>query len=258
MLSNLWDEYREYKGVKIYPFLMEDYELFEDLIFILLFDKNSLGYVEIIKMSYLRFILFVVPQMIDGSGKQYVDVPEKLDRLLKYVFKEQKFKFILDDNGKIFIQVNGNILLNERDFDKIKNIILEQNAVPVSDDDFHPDLKKELQENAAFLAKTQNSQEGTIEDQIISYKCEMKYFSYKLIKKMTIYQFRKELARLNLIKDYLIYKTAETSGMVKFNKPIPHWLSHISDKPDYSGLLMDEKDFDAKMSEISRENKMRR
>ena len=33
---------------------------------------------------------------------------------------------------------------------------------------------------------------------------------------MTIYQFRKELQRLDLAIDYKIYKTAEMSGMVEF------------------------------------------
>ena len=82
--------------------------------------------------------------------------------------------------------------------------------------------------------------QGTIEEQIISYKVMMKFKSYEPIKNMTIYQFRKELQRLDLAIDYKIYKTAEMSGMVEFKKPIPHWRSHIDSKIDYSSVLMDE------------------
>ncbi len=256
-LELLWNDYQEYKNIKIYPFLVGDYNLFEDLIPILLFDKNSLGYAEIIKMSYLKFLIYIVPHMVDENGNRYTDVPNKLEKLLKYVLKEQEFRFSVSEKGKIFLCIKNSddvILLNERDFDNIKKIILIQNAIPIVDNKLHPDLRKELQENMEYLAKKQGYREGDIEDQIIAYKCEMKFTSYEPIKKMTIYQFRKELARLNLIKDYLIYKTAECSGMVTFKEPIPHWLSHISDKPDYSRLLMSKQDFDIKMNQFSRDN----
>lgn len=246
-LSFLWNEYIEYKGVKLYPFLLEDYDIFEEVIDILLFDKNAISNVDIIKMSYLKFILFVVPHI----SEQHPDVAIKLDKLLGYVLKEQDFKFVMDEKEKIFINVGNKVILNEFDFDKIKNIILKQNAMPVIDDKLHPDLRRELQENMAFLSKLQGNKDGTIEDQVVSYKCEMKYVSYEDIKKMTIYQFRKELLRLNLIKEYLIYKTAECSGMVKFNSPIPHWTSHINNKPDYSGLLMNKREFDSKLDRFS-------
>ncbi len=249
-LSFLWNEYIEYKGVKLYPFLLEDYDIFEEVIDILLFDKNAISNVDIIKMSYLKFILFVVPHI----SEQYPDISIKLDKLLGYVLKEQKFKFIVDKKEKIFINIDNKVLLNEFDFNEIKDIILKQNAVPVIDSRLHPDLRKELHENMELLSRLQHNKEGTMEDQVISYKCEMKYVSYENIKKMTIYQFRKELLRLNLIKEYLIYKTAECSGMVKFNLPIPHWTSHISDKPDYSGLLMNKKEFDNKLDGFSKGN----
>jgi len=254
-LSVLWDNYQIYKGIKIYPFLMCDYDLFEDLISILLFEKNNLGYVEIIKMSYLKFLIFIIPHMIDEDGKQYVDVLNKLYDLLKYILKDQEFNIYIDEE-KIFINVktdSNSIILNERDFDKIKEIIFVQNAIPIIDKKLHPDLQKELQENIKFMAKMQGQKEGTIEEQIISYKCKMRFESYKPIKKMTIYQFRKELSRLDLITDYQIYKTAEMSGMVTFNKPIPHWTSHISDEPDYSRLMMSKQEFDKKMNEFAQE-----
>lgn len=259
-LSVLWDDYQIYKGIKIYPFLMCNYDLFEELISILLFKKNIIGNVELIKMSYLKFLISIIPYMADENGKQYVDVLNKLYDLLKYILKDQEFNIYIDEKEKIFINIktdNNSIILNERDFDKIKEIIFVQNAIPIIDKRLHPDLQKELQENIKFMAKIQGQKEGTIEEQIISYKCKMRFESYKPIKKMTIYQFRKELSRLNLIIDYQIYKTAEMSGMVTFNKPIPHWLSHISDKPDYSGLIMSEQEFGAKMNEFSKENNRR-
>lgn len=251
-LSNLWDEYLVYKNIKLYPFLMKDYDLFEELISILLFDKNKIPDIKIIKMSYLKFLFFVVPYMVDESGnKVYKDIIDKINSLFKYILKDQSFEFLMDNNEKIFINVNvkdENILLTEHEFEKIRKLILCQNAIPVLDNRIHPELQAELEENMKFLSKMQGHIDGTMEDQIVSYKCEMKFDTYNLIKEMSIYQFRKELVRLDLIKDYQIYKTASMSGMVTFDSPITHWRSHISDKPDYSGLLMDKNEFDKKMN----------
>ena len=254
-LDILWNDYQTYKGIKIYHFLMSDYNLFEDLISVLLFNKNSLGEVEIIKMSYLKFILYVLPSVVnEKGGKTYPNIVKKTEQLLNYIFKDQTYQLTIDEKGKLFLNVttaDGVVSLSERDFDKLKNLILEQNAIPTIDSKLHPDLQKELEENMKFLAKMQGGKEGTIEEQVISYKCKMQFESYKPIKEMTIYQFRKEMARWDLITDYQIYKTAEMSGMVKFDKPIPHWRSHISDEPDYSGLLMSKHDFDAKMNQFN-------
>ncbi len=261
-LSTLWDEYLIFKDIKIYPFLMRDYDLFDDLISIFLFNKNAIGDVEIIRMSYLRFLIYVVQFMVDEKGKHICpDVTDKLQELLKYILKDQPFKFTLDEKERIVLNVlvgERVVSLSERDFDKFKNIILQQNAIPIVDSKLHPDLQKELEENMRFLAKLQGHKEGTIQEHVIAYKCKMQFESYEPIKNMTIYQFRKELARWDLITDYQIYKTAEMSGMVKFDKSIPHWRSHISDEPDYSGLLMSRNDFDNKMNQFTQENNFRR
>jgi hypothetical protein len=254
-LSVLWNDYQEYKGIKLYPFLMNDYELFEILISVLLYKKNQIPNIDIIKMSYLKFLLFVLPKMID-ENKEVLDIDTKTQLLLTYVLKNQAFDFFGDENGKIFIKIKvdlkNEVILNEKDFDDIKNIILTQNAISIVDNKLHPDLQQELEDNIQFLAKLQGNKDGDISEQVISYKCKMGFESYKPIKEMTVYQFRKELARLDLITDYQIYKTAEMSGMVTFKKPIPHWHSHISDTPDYSGLLMSKEEFESKMKEFSK------
>lgn len=267
-LSNLFDDYLLFKKcIKVYPFLMKDYDLFEEVTSILLFDKNKIPDIKIVKMSYLKFLLSVVPYIVDDKGnKPYVDMQEKINKLLNYVFKDQEYQIGYTNDQKIIIRVKTNlnefdnsnlndvipqyIDINEQDFNNLKNLILNQNAIPTIDETLHPDLRKALEENMQYMAEKQGYNEGTIEEQVISYKCEMKLFNYKQIKNMSIYQFRQELLRLDLIKDFQIYKTAEMSGMVTFSKAIPHWRSHISNVPDYSNLLIDKKVLDSKMDEV--------
>lgn len=317
-LDYIYGEPIIYKGIKIYPYKMKDYEYFDRSTEILLFDKNQISNIEIIQMSYLKFLLTVVP-----FNEKYSDVNERLSELFKFTFKDNHV-YLSEEDGKIIINFTEkievklekikekaktykhsdmllklidslkecdlkctrtfyNILtsamldnlrlwdsnsteykelcdfmdmatvifndktvkLRERDFDNIKDIILKQNAIEIDNDDMHPDLKKKVHEAMKLLARRSGIQEGTIEEQIISYKVMMKFESYEPIKNMTIYQFRKELQRLDLAIDYKIYKTAEMSGMVEFKKPIPHWRSHIDSKIDYSSVLMDRKQFDS-------------
>lgn len=244
-LIDTWGDAREYKNIKIYPFLMKDYEMFEDLISLLLIDKNSIPNINIIKMSYLKFLLFVLPEFKDNNGKiVFENVFDKFKNFCKYIFKTEKC-FLQFKNNQISLNINNKIF-NEEDFDKIKKIILNQNAIPEIDDKLHPDLRAAIKESMEFLAKRQMNNEGTIEDQIISYRC-ITHEKYDDIKQLTIYQFRKEIQRLNLIQDYRIYKTAELSGFVSFNHPIPHWTSHISNDK-YDGILMDKKEFENKIN----------
>lgn len=323
-LSYLWDEYVLYKNIKVYPFLMEDYEAFEELMPLLLFEKNQITNPEIIKMSYLRFLLLMIPQMVQSREEEkYKHTDVLLNTLFRYVFKDNDVYITIENNklrlnfaeklsdkidklkqdvqvlksAKLILSLfdlleesdyqnintfydkmsdiisdklkscdsksirykdlcefwdmivrmmnNYNVIkLKEKDFDNLKKIILEYNAVQVPDENLHPKLRQKIQEAMQLMAKRQKYKEGTMEEQIISYKTEMRLSSYEPIKNMTIYQFRKELQRLDLIKDYQIYKTAEMSGMVTFKQPIPHWRSHVSNKPDYSSVLMDKRQFD--------------
>ena len=256
ILTNIWGDCQEYKGLKLYPFIMNDYELFEELITVLLFKKNKIPDIQIIKMSYLKFILCVLPHLKNENGKiLFGDISEKLKQLLSYVFKTDDVVFFMDEREKIFISIkvlDYNLLINEKDFDELKKIILIQNAIPVNNNTLHPDVEKELEEAMDYMARRQQSEDGNIEDLITSYKCEMRFEDYKPIRKMTIYQFRKELKRLNLIKEHIIYKTAEMSGFVTFKEKITHWMSHIKDEIDYSQVMMKKSDFDAKMDSINK------
>jgi hypothetical protein len=255
-LTNIWGDCQEYKGIKLHPFTMIDYELFEELISTLLFKKNKIPDIEIIKMSYLKFILCVLPYLKDETSEIiFKDISEKLIQLLSYVFKTNDISFISDKNNKIYIYIkilDKCFSINEKEFDDIKKIILNQNAIPTTDNLLHPDVEKELEEAMDYMARRQQQDDGNIEDLITSYKSEMHFEDYNPIKNMTIYQFRKELKRLNLIKEYQIYKTAECSGMVTFKEKIPHWMSHIKNEVDYSGVMMKKSDFDAKMDSINK------
>lgn len=56
--------------------------------------------------------------------------------------------------------------------------------------------------------------------------------TYEEIKNMTIYQFRKEIERIDLIKSADVLQSAQYSGMISFKEgaTVPHWLDYIKER----------------------------
>ncbi len=266
---NIWGESQTYKQIQLYPFLMEDYKLFYQNIGSLLLEKDNISDINYIKMSYLKFLFLIGMGSIrlfeneEEYKKQYT-LLNKLDALLSLVFKQsfsvllktkdlsmsfenfrieewvfndnlsyQNYIKILNSNFDVHLIVN-NLEIKNQDFNIIKDIIFIQNAIPLIDKSMHPDLRQAIEDARQMTNK--DMKVGSIEEQIIAYHVESK-MDYDKIKKLTIYQFRKGLERMSIIKNYQILSTAKYSGMVEFKSPIPYWLSPV-DEHDYSDVLM--------------------
>jgi len=76
-----------YKGLNIYPVKMKDVDEFYDAVQCLLLPKNDFQQPEIIRMSYLLFLISVSQN--DGGH----EIVEKLISLYRLVFKPRIFKF---------------------------------------------------------------------------------------------------------------------------------------------------------------------
>ena len=144
--------------------------------------KNSLQDVQFLKMSYLRFLLVV-------SNTELKGFQDKLVSLLQLILQSENFEIILNDKDKIEIVVEDKHVIRERDFDKIKTIISEQNLVDLDDEFINPEVKAKIEEARTFLNKRGNKVAG-LDQQIISYHC-ISGISYHEIEELTIYQFQK-------------------------------------------------------------------
>ena len=122
--------------VMVYPIMLQDCYIFLSCLNILTIDKNSIGSVEIIQMSYLKYI---VTELFKSEQNIY-----KLGQLLQMCLKMQKPR-VINENNKIFIvDDNSNIKIGEKDFDAIKRIILFQNILDYDDEYINPDLKEAM------------------------------------------------------------------------------------------------------------------
>ena len=140
-LNNVFGKPVKYKNIKLYPIKITDMLEFYNNVNCLTINKNKFPDVEIIKMSYLLF-LFVI-------SYQEPKIIEMLNKTLNMVLKDQEFKFFFE-NEQLFLKVN-NIIINDFEFDNIKNIILQQNLLNV-EQILDPTLEKRLREAEEFLA----------------------------------------------------------------------------------------------------------
>lgn len=107
-------------------------------------DKNSLGSVEIIQMSYLKYIMQYKLSQEDEDAAKYER--QKLTNICILCFHMQLPFILNDDSGKPFIGDVGNseVKIYEKDFEDIRRIVMYQNILDYDDEYIDPDLKRQL------------------------------------------------------------------------------------------------------------------
>lgn len=243
-LDNVWGKPKYINEVSIYPVKLENILELYDYTSCLLIPKNSMSDPKIIKMSYLAFIIQV--GYSEGNGH----LLHKLIELLKLVTRNDNIGLHIDEKNKVVISVDDIGYIKEKDFDKLREIISIQNLVETKDDSLGSDFDKAKAKAKIDLSK-RKGQMADLEQQIIAYRCVQK-LPYEQIKNLTIYQFRKEIERIDLIKSADILQSAQYNGMVSFKEgtKIPHWLDQIIDKSPDDDLVLSKEQLD----QISKKN----
>ena len=128
--------------INILPIYLKDVYLFLSSYDVLTIDKNSYPDVEVIQMSYLQFLCQKVIDMKTDKGKI---MGYKLGNILKVCLDLQNPEIMYKSNGKPYIRDNNtNIIINAKQFDDIKKIILYQNILHYDDSYINPDLQKAI------------------------------------------------------------------------------------------------------------------
>lgn len=235
-LKDTWGDPFKYKGVLLHPIQMKYIDKFYQYANCLLIEKNKIPDVNVIKMSYLRFLF-----ELSHSDKQFKIYWKYLTKLLILVFR-QKFHFV-SIGDKIGIKVKNKIL-TEKDFDNIRRIICKQNLILLNEDLLNPEIEKAIKEAREFLSKKETP--ATMEENILSFFAATGYEPQK-IKNLTVYIFNKTMQRLNLMKSWEVYTYA--SLKLGESDKIQHWLSHIPEKGLYDDVTMTEDEFNKKTSD---------
>ena len=155
-----FDKPAPYKLKCGYELLINPIMLSESLLFltsynILDIDKNSANDVEVISMSYLKFLAKRVFPFSDESKQKFINICLLcLGFQYPYVFFDEKDRPILcnidKDTGKKICEITA------KEFDDIKRIILYQNLPDYDDSYINPELKERMDEMDALRNKGLN------------------------------------------------------------------------------------------------------
>ena len=125
--------------ILIKPIMVKDSMLFMASVDVLKIDKNSLGSVEAIQASYLKFLQKMIFPSNDIMIQKFLNI---LDLCL-----ELKGVYLCNDEmERTFIQTESGIVISAKEFDDIAKIILYQNLPDYDDKYINPDIKKSMQE----------------------------------------------------------------------------------------------------------------
>lgn len=245
------------KMIYIYPVLLKNIKEFERGQGMLHIDKNATASVEIIQMSYLKYLysLFLT-FATNGEFSLLMSFQEILKICLHFDVPTQKLInfFSLDVPGAvwrrnkkndIYLDIDGTIITS-KDFDDIKRIILYQNIEDYDDRIVNNDVK-ELYEDYMRL-KNKNAIQVPLEKKILAVMSETGYKKQEVFN-LTIRDFYGLFAITVDKIDYQIKENARIQG-AKFKAPPEHWI--IKGKKDkYAEIFTGAKEFTDKISGMS-------
>ena len=230
-----YDKPIPYKELLIYPVTMKDYLSFHWLISCLLLDKNSIPDIDIISMSYLRFLYHEAAE----KEAPYVYMIKMLLCLVLHIDVNEEMSFYVDNNNKAYFSVKG-IEYNSTDFDNIVKIILEQNCIKGIDNTIQKEVRDALEKAEQYKTQQNNRKICSLEEQMI---CVLISTSLKMqdIYDLTIRKFEKILQRVDAKLHYQIYLSASMSGMVTFKdeNAINHWMNDLTKEDRYEDVKVD-------------------
>lgn len=240
-----------FNGITLHFSKMEDYYDFYTCIDVLLFDKNKIPDISIIKMSYLDYLFY----MLNSDDEKTRDIMSykliTLFRIILNISTEESYSAI----GYIRYDNYTNITINGIEFDKdlfndFRKLVCIMHDLELPEENMlNPDVEKALKEAREFKNKNKKKL-GTLEEQII---CVMAKTSYDVdnIAKMSIRKFQRLLKRIDFVLHYEIYKTAEMSGQVEFKQEIDHWMTTLEVQDDYSDVISDYNGFKGRFNGIN-------
>ena len=232
------------KKILLYPATVAYYTIFHVFATSLLLSKNMSGDVKAISMSYLEYIFYLAE---NGDGINLVFLTELLLICLKLPRTTTKDGNVIPsveiaraDDKKVYLLINGE-RWNATEFDKIRQIILQQNALEAPREDIHPDILEAYKEYEEFLRKRNKVKICSFADQLNVIMLKTAY-TKETIMGMTIRTFTKLLERADLMLNYEI-STLLSPYMSKDGvQKITHYLSDTT-RDKYKDMYVDYDEF---------------
>lgn len=229
-----------YKDLILYPIKIRDTKM-QDLFYLIFSNpKNYIPNKDILKSSYLKFVIYVIQASYNSEGNELL---QGVKDILSYITKKDVSIEYRSAQGEglasitLFLRIGDN-LYSENDFDDMREIILEQNGMTI---DFVEEFNPDLEENLNFLNRANAG--ISFQDEIFTF-CAIMKLSLKEVEEYTMYQFKYAMEKLLALKEYDMYKPLIVSGQVELKSgEIKPYLYRSVKAGRYDSIKMDVDDF---------------
>ena len=226
-----------YKTISFYPIKVKDQPQLNLLYKIFAQPKEYINKKEIIKLSYIKYILYAF-----GDTEK---VQEDIIKILEHITKKNvKIGYDLFNRNEIVSMENimfkimiDDVSFDEQEFDDIREIVLQQNGMSVEYvEAYRPDLEKKME----FFTF---GNDVDFVDEIFTFAVQMR-LGMEEIGNMTNYQLQSMIERLFVGKNYDMLKPLEVSGQIKLKSgEIKPYLYHMNKKGRYDQLLIPQQEW---------------
>ncbi len=238
---------QEFNGVKFYPITLKYTHIYAHLISLLGIAKDTVVQSkEIIKMSYLKFIIYCVDESCEEQLVKILRHVCKTDNV--YVGHRQKSQVAESFRDFDVCVVINDTLFTESDFDIIRELLLEQNGVTLDYiNEYNPSLENALHSHRKMVNP------ATFEERLDSYCVYMRIQPTSSdIESLTIRKFERLFKRMVSKSEYEIYQPLIASGQIELkNSKLEHWLSHMPENGRYSEILIEKSKFESETEYLS-------
>lgn len=215
-----FDDPIDYKGLLLYPVSIKKINKFLQSSSVLRIQKEYIPDKEIIKMSYLKFLMTNIDKEKEEYGESLTFDLLALCFMICMRIEEISIRLFIDEDGKTKLILNG-VEIDENEFDYLRKLILYQNLPNYDDELMNPDLKNDLEE----VDKIKNGGEETEDfEHLIANLVIGTGMNIDDAKNLPIRKFYIIGQVMDRKLHYSIYKQASVGGFVEFKQPITHYL----------------------------------
>lgn len=197
--------------IELHPVKLFDFEMFETFQQVMCLPKDYIYDKQIMKMSYLKFLLAVLQKVYSNE----YDFKQLVENFLSYITREDCHVVeVVDDiqdkdiifHYEIYV---GDIILTETDFENIRKIVLEQNGSSL---EFIESFNPQLQESLDFFNR--NSVSPEILEKIDIYTVISKVDESQM-QEWTRAEFERKYTKLGIYENWKIFQPLVSSGQIE-------------------------------------------
>jgi hypothetical protein len=247
--NDIWGLPQTYKNINFHPLKIKETKYKKLFYKLFCQPKSYIADRDILRMSYLKFILYAVKtepdELLDflyhitQTQRPDSDKHTNTDPI-HYIHKEVPEGKDIFEKFSLFVVIND-VVFTEQDFDNLREIILEQNATSIEYiESYNPDLERKLE----FMQR--NDLDMDLKDEIFSF-CALTGLSEIESGEKTLFQFRARFEREVMFKEYSLFKPLEVSGQVtaqnKKDELFKHYLRHVGQVGRYDSIFVNKDKF---------------